>query len=187
MDVGKKKCFRALAKTIQDFSGIHQVRFVVNPQKRVFNGYLEVPSSMILYKESDVDVIRERDEQVAKLLKNPRLASLVRAYLAYLITKDIRRLSLVDGKEIPETLSQLDSEKEFAFFRPELANQGSLFLDGRFKDYVPKYATLEHFFTGLFVKNLLWIESAKEKEKPLSGNNDYKVHFLNEQECSKCR
>ncbi len=124
------------------------MRFVVNPQKGIFNGYLEVPSSMILYKELDVDVMRERDEQVAKLLKNPRLASLLGAYLAYLITKDIRRLSLVSGKEIIETLSQLNSEKEFAFFRPELANQGSLFIDGRLKDYVPKYATLKHFFTG---------------------------------------
>lgn len=36
------------------------------------------------------------------------------------------------------------------------------------------------------MKNLLWIESVKEKEKPLSGNNDYKVHFLSEQERSKC-
>ena len=177
IDIGKKKCFKALTEAVQEFSGVYKVRFVVKTQNIAFEGYLEVPGSMILYRDMNVEVVREKDEQIAKLLKNPKLANLVRAYLAYLITKDIRKMSLYDTEEIPEALTRLDSEREFAFFRPELARQGSLFQGGRLKDYVPQYATLNYFFAGLFVKNLLWKETIKET-KPFSGNNDYRVQFL---------
>jgi hypothetical protein len=102
----------------------------------------------------------------------------VRAYIAYLITKDIWKLSLLKGEEISQTTHELNSEKEFRFFKPDLARQYSLFKDGRLKDYVPDYASLNYFFTGLFVKNLIWTETVKENEKPFTGNTDYKVHFL---------
>ena len=77
----------------------------------------------------------------------------------------------VESEEIPKILPQLDAETEFAYFRPELANQGSLFQDGRLKNYVPKYSTLEYFLTGLFVKNLLWVETTNEKQTAVSENN----------------
>jgi hypothetical protein len=186
-DVGGKKCFMALAKTIKDFSGIFRARFVVNPHKVKYNGYVKVPGSMILFEEWNAEVERERGQQIAELLKNPKLAILVGAYLAYLINKDIRNMSLVNTEDIPEALSQLDSEKEFMFFRPELAKQGSLFKDGRLKDYVPKYSNVNYFFTGLFIKNLLWIETEKKNQTVASGNDDYKIYFPDEQQCSKCR
>ena len=176
---GRKKCFMAIAKTIRDFRGIHKAKFIINPQKLTFDGYLEVPSSMLLLKEPNLEVEIERDEQIANLLKNPKFASLVRAYLAYSITKDIRKMSLLESEEVSEALDELDSEKEFRFFMPDLARKYSLFKDDRLKDYVPEYASLNSFFTGLFVKNLIYIETIKEK-RPSAGNNDYKIHFLEE-------
>ncbi len=179
---GEKKCFMALAKTIKDFSGIRKVRFVAKPQKAEFNGYLETGILDLRTYGDQTNVTIERDEQVANLLKNDKLASLVQAYLAYLITKDIERMSNIGGKNSLEKASILDSEREFAYFRPERANHVSLFRDGVLNDYVPKFATLEYFFTGLFVKNLLYVETRKEEpkieQKVIPENNDYKIEVI---------
>jgi hypothetical protein len=175
---GKKKCFKALDKTIKDFSGIHRVKFFIKPHEIEFNGYVNIPYSKMLVWKSSIEFISKRDEQVAKLLMNPKLASLVRAYLAYLITTDIERLSGVENEEVLKLLPHLESEKEFAYFRPELKNQGSLFQDGQFKNYITKNIPIEHFFTGLFVKNLLWVETTEEKQKAVTEDSDYKVHLL---------
>jgi len=56
------------------------------------------------------------------------------------------------------------SEKELAYFEKRKTSQDSLFKGKRLADFLPKYTSIEYFFTGMFVETLLWHEKSAEKE-----------------------
>jgi hypothetical protein len=181
VDVGEQKCYRALAQTLEDFVGIHKVSFSVKPQELKFEGYLEVPASLLMFGKPKGKFSLFRDEQVDTLLKSEELNQLLNSYIAYLIANDIRRLSLCSQAEVPECLSSLESEREFAYFKPKTAKSGSLFKGNLLKGFVPDYASLAQFFTGMFVKNLLWVSKAivEPEVKIREKTSDYEVKEIN--------
>jgi hypothetical protein len=54
-----------------------------------------------------------------------------------------------------------------------------LFKGGRLKEFFPKFASIEYFFTGMFVENLLWTEKKIEKleEEPKPKIADFEVEI----------
>ncbi|MHA2347732.1 MAG: hypothetical protein ACXACP_13515, partial [Candidatus Hodarchaeales archaeon] len=58
----------------------------------------------------------------------------------------------------------LDSEKELAYFEKRETGSNHLFRGNRLKEYFPKYAGIEFFFTGLFTEKFLWKEVTIDKK-----------------------
>lgn len=54
-----------------------------------------------------------------------------------------------------------------------------LFKGERLKEFFPKYANIEYFFTGMFVENLLWNEKVVKKasEEPKPKISDFEVEI----------
>jgi len=117
-----------------------------------------------------------RDEDITKYLRGKEAASLRDAYIAYLITKDIQRLSRESKDDVKRLLNELESEKELAYFEKRQVGPNPIFKGGRLKEFLPKYAGIEYFFTGMFVENLLWSKKAVKKAKE-TKTSDFEVEF----------
>lgn len=174
--LGKEKCIQALERTVKDFIEIRRARFLLGPLKMKFEGFLESPR-MLLREVPEVQVIRERDMQVAQYLMGREFTILRDSYIAYLALQDIRTLSGESREETERMIPEMESEKELAYLERRDTDTNSIFKHKRLKEFLPKYAGLEYFFTGMFVKNLLWNERIIEKAKEEATTSDFEVEF----------
>jgi len=174
--LGKEKCKNALEQTVMDFVEIRRVKFQVRSLRLKFEWFLESPK-MFMREAPEVDTIREIDTDVAQYLRSKEALLLKKSYIAYLIVHDIHRLSGESKERVKQIVSKLESEKELAYLESKQTEANLLFKDNRLKEFVPENADIGHFFTGMFVKNLLWNEKIIEKKKEEAKASDYEVEF----------
>jgi len=174
--LGEEKCKNALERTVRDFVEIRRVKFQVRSLRLKFEGFLESPK-MFMREAPEVDIIREIDTDVAQYLRSKEALLLKKSYIAYLIVHDIHRLSGESKERVKQIVSKLESEKELAYLESKQTEANLLFKDNRLKEFVPENADIGHFFTGMFVKNLLWNEKIIEKKKEEAKASDYEVEF----------
>ena len=170
----KDKCARALEDTLNGFFNITETRFRIRPLKLKFEGFLESSKNLLPnpFREENESFILVRDEDAAGYLRKEEALTLRNSYIAYLIMKDIERLSFESKEEVQRLLAKLDSEKELAYFEKRQVGSNPLFKNGRLKEFLPEYSGIEYLITGMFVKNLLWKKIA---EKPKETTHDYEI------------
>jgi hypothetical protein len=78
--------------------------------------------------------------------------------------EDFQKLCNLDETEIRAKLPKLKSVTEFAILEKNDNASTSLFSSKGLSRFFPKYESIEYYFTGMFVFNLLW------EKKPV---NDY--------------
>lgn len=174
--LGKEKCKNALEQTVRDFVEIKRVKFQARSLRLKFEGFLESPK-MFMRKAPEVDTIREIDTDVAQYLRSKEALLLKNSYIAYLIVHDIRTLSGESKESIGKMISKLESEKELAYLEGRNVETDLLFKGDRLREYIPKYAGIEYFFTGMFVESLLWNEKIVQKAKEETKPPDFEVEF----------
>lgn len=174
--LGREKCMKALEQTVQDFVDILQAKFQTRHLNLVFEGFLESPPMLMRGIPEDVVITRERDNDAAKYLESKEALALRNSYIAYLAVHDIRILFGASREETEELLPGLESENELAYFEKRQVGVNPLFKGNRLKEFFPKYASIEWFFTGMFVKNLLWHKKAIEKQK--NKIYDFEVEYI---------
>ena len=88
------------------------------------------------------------------------------SYVSYLATHDIFFLtSKKKWSEIDSYLSKLESEKALAFFEKRSIHDKSLFMSGiRLREFFPRFATVEYFFTGMLMEKLLLKENRVDED-----------------------
>lgn len=174
--IGKQKCMKALEQTLKEFTDIQTVCFTIRQLKMQFEGFLEGPR-MLINSPKDGEMVREKDLDVQRNLGDNEAVILRNSYIASLAMNDIEKLSGKNMDEVESLVQTLDSEKELACFEKRQAGVNSLFEGNRLKEYLPKYAKIEYFFTGKFVENLLWHEK-KILVKPDNEIHDFEVEYL---------
>jgi len=97
-----------------------------------------------------------RNAKVVEFLKKPENTMLLNSYIAYLAIYDLNKIAKLTEKELALAQSEIDSEKELAYFEHRKAGTNSLFTKERLKEFFPRYSSIEYVFTGLFVHNLIW-------------------------------
>lgn len=175
--LGREKCGNALEQTTKDFVEIAKVRFHLRRLGMEFEGFLESPR-MLMRKVPESNVVKEKDIEVAKYLESKEAQLLRDSYIAYLIVHDIKELSWESKEETEKLLAGLESERELACLEERQGNPDPLFKGKRLREFLPKYAGIEYFFTGMFVNNLLWVKKKIEKvvEEPIK--TDFEVEYL---------
>ena len=90
------------------------------------------------------------------------------SYVSYLAVHDVSFLTHQNKwSEIDSILSNLESEKALAFFEKRKIQDSPLFIPGtRLKEFFPKFATIEYFFTGMLMEKLLWKKKLKHAKNP---------------------
>lgn len=153
-DLEEERCKRAFAKTVKEFVDIQNVELRVPSASLVFDGFLKrnTPTNSA---EVETKVMRERDNEVARCLEKKEMSTLRDCYIAYLAVKDIYQLSEETAENV-RFFEGLESEKELAYLEGRNINADSLFNGNRLREFLPKYAGTEYFFTGILVENLLW-------------------------------
>jgi hypothetical protein len=153
-DLEEERCKRAFAKTVKEFVDIQNVELRVPSASLVFDGFLKrnTPTNSA---EVETKVVRERDNEVARCLEKKEMSTLRDCYIAYLAVKDIYQLPEETAEDV-RFFEGLESEKELAYLEGRNINVDSLFKGNRLREFLPKYAGIEYFFTGIFVENLLW-------------------------------
>jgi len=83
------------------------------------------------------------------------------SYISYLATHDIFFLtSEKKWSEIDSYLSKLESEKALAFFEKRNIHDKPIFMsEKRLREFFPRFATVEYFFTGMLMEKLLLKEN----------------------------
>ena len=89
------------------------------------------------------------------------------AYVAYLVANDFKRLGNMNEAEIITKIPTLKSVTEMANLEKNTHESMNLFTEKGFSRFFPKYDSIEWYFTGMFVFNMLW------EKKPLKDYNNY--------------
>jgi hypothetical protein len=171
----KERCKRAFAKTVKEFVDIQNVELRVPSASLVFDGFLKrnTPTNSA---EVETKVVRERDNEMARCLEKKEMSTLRDCYIAYLAVKDIYQLPEETAEDV-RFFEGLESEKELAYLEGRNINADLLFKGNRLREFLPKYAGIEYFFTGMFVENLLWNEKPARKAKEETRTPDFEVEF----------
>jgi hypothetical protein len=94
--------------------------------------------------------------RVSSFLESEEAVLLRETYIAYLITEDFQKLSDMSETDIKTKLPILKSVTELARFEKDENGSISLFSEKGLSRFFPKYGSIEYYFTGMFVFNLLW-------------------------------
>jgi len=173
--LGEERVTKALELTFKGFH-VDKVKFHVRSLKMEFEGFLETDLILSSLTSQSEQVIRQRDKEVERYLKRNEALILKNSYIAYLAAQDIDFLSGRDETEVESLLDKLESEEELALLEEKEGIRSQLFKGKRLKEFLPRYADVEYFFTGRFVKNLLWQESVviqKSNNKPSPFEVEY--------------
>lgn len=146
--VGKKTAHQSVADTIQ-----HQIfRYPVNVGEinLKFDSFLIEPNPAfpkISKKKQDIGL-------ADFVSRSPELRN---SYITYLAVHDILYLTSQDKwSERDLHLENFESEKALAFFEKRDIGSKPLFVsETRLKEFLPKFGTVEYFFTGLLMEKLL--------------------------------
>lgn len=165
---GEEKCTETFSQTANSCINLIRAKFRVRPVKLDFEGFMKTtfPVSHILRK-----TVRERDEKFSEYLGTEKALVLRDSYIAYLVMKDLSQLSGENLDYVEGILSKLESEKEFSYLVKN-RDPTPLFKSKKLREFLPKYASIEYFFTGMFVENLLWHENAEKEE-----SHDFEVEI----------
>jgi hypothetical protein len=172
--LGTEKCSKAFDGTVTDFI-LHKARFQVRPIHLTFEGFLKRCDPICMHAYKALTPEYERVEKASEYLKSKENLVLRSSYIAYLAVHNIWQLSGQNFRDI-ESHDSLESETELAYFENRQINSNPLFKGDRLLEFFPEYASIEYFFTGMFVENLLWnkkpIKETKEAKTP-----DFEVEF----------
>jgi DNA-binding MarR family transcriptional regulator len=174
--LGAERTEKALELTVRNFQ-VSRVRFRLRSLGMEFEGFLESPKVLSFANEEEEVIIGE-DREVREYLKTKEAEILRLAYIAYLVVHDIKKLSWESKEETEKLLAGLDSEKELAYLEERQGNPNTLFKGKRLREFLPKYAGIEYFFTGMFVNNLLWVKKKIEKVVEEPTKADFVVEYL---------
>ncbi len=153
--VGKEEAFDRLRETASSFAFIQRVTFELRRQNLKFEGFLRTPmiGAMSIPRPGTMSR-RDRNQEFSEFLATRD--QLLKAYIAYLAVYDIAFLSYLDPGEIKKWIDKLWSEKELAHLEERRIETNSLFSGERLREFFPRCATLNSFFTGMFMEHLLW-------------------------------
>jgi len=98
----------------------------------------------------------EKDPMVVAYLKRKEATLLREAYIAYLIAEDSVGLSKLGQMDVKAKLSKLLSVTELDSFEKDEGCDSPLFSEKSLARFFPTYSSIEYYFTGMFVNNLLW-------------------------------
>jgi DNA-binding PadR family transcriptional regulator len=161
-----------LWKTIDNFNGVQEAEFLIDSFKFNFKSYLE--SDIRLWrKESTMLDMKYRNNILDNYLRNNE--ELRNSYIAYLALLDIRTLTRVANSEIKNYTPKLKSEQEFSLLEDKPLHSYPLFQGGLIKEFFPKYGSIEYFFTGLFLYNLIW---GNLKEEIIHEDFNYQIKYV---------
>jgi hypothetical protein len=146
-------CHEALFRTVQTFNEIEKVEFLVKPFNFRFTGYLESREKLAEKESANLNG-NLRDNTIIDLLR--KTEELKNAYIAYLIAMDIHVFSTIESKDIQYNLPKLKAQSELSFLDGTQNKDANLPYSEAIKNFVPKFSTIEYFFTGLLIYNLLW-------------------------------
>jgi hypothetical protein len=168
--VGKRNFYKALKKTVLGLEGVKEKKTKVTGRKGLewleFTIFVESPEKVISpLSHEEFRQNCEKGNKLRRFLGSNEAVDLRNSYITYLAMRDLETLKRLDTKDcddlLPKLLSNLRSEKELAYFEKRQIGEVSLFRSRRFADFFPKYCTLECFFTGIFIHNLLWEENSE--------------------------
>lgn len=171
--LGHERVVEALNIAVKDCVCLRKARFRIRHLQLEFEGFLR--SVPLFRKTSHGEVLKSRNQKVVNYLKNEDALELRNSYIGYLAVHDIEKLSGRGKEQVENLIPKLDSEKELAYFENKQVKTNQLFKGDRLKEFFPKYAAIEFFFTGMFVDNLLWTKKYIEK-KP--RENAFEVEYL---------
>jgi DNA-binding MarR family transcriptional regulator len=172
--LGEEETVEALESTLKNFQ-VHNVRFRVKPLGMEFEGFLE-GVRLPPIGDGEEEFIFHRNQGVADYLRNEDARMLRDTYIAYLALNDIKRLRWTEKRQLDASLTDLESERELAYFESRQVSSSSLFRGGRIKEFLPKYSRIEYFFTGMFVNNLLW--NKRKVERHNEYTDEFDVEYL---------
>jgi DNA-binding MarR family transcriptional regulator len=159
--IGVNKCIEAFEKTTNNCVNLLKAKFRTRSPNLEFEGFLRNP---FYTSPKERGIALERDIETSEYLKTKEALVLRNSYISYLAVHDIFKLSKESREQVKKLLPSLESEKELAYFEKGKTSQDSLFKGKRLADFLPKYTSIEYFFTGMFVETLLWHEKSAEKE-----------------------
>jgi hypothetical protein len=172
-EIGREKCESAFERTLERFACIIKVRFHIKPLDVRFEGFLKYQPMFPMGPE-DEKYILERDTDVLEFLVSEQTSILKNSYIASLIAEDIKRFH--ETRARLERLPESESEKELGILEGTESSLHPVFEGGRMADFVPKYSSLEHYFTGMFVDNLL--RKKTKVERPKEPAHDFEIEYL---------
>lgn len=158
----EEKAFDLLKEAAKSFRFVQKVTFNLTRLNLEFEGYLRRPPIGRVPIQIPGTVSRkDRNRKFAEFLAANN--KLLKAYISYLAVYDIAFLSYVHPGEVENWIDKLWCERELASFEERPVQTNSLFSGQRLREFFPRYAALNYFFTGLFMESLLWrtIEPAR--------------------------
>jgi hypothetical protein len=103
----------------------------------------------------DGDFSPRNDPLVTSFLESEEAVFLREAYIAYLISEDFQQLCTLNETDIKNKLPTLKSFTEFARLEKNKNGNVSLFSQKGLSRFFPKYGSIEYYFSGMLVFNLL--------------------------------
>jgi hypothetical protein len=176
-------------KTIYEFRGLRKAKFSIKHLKMNFEGYLESPTMVFIKKTQLIDSDFKRDARIFDYLIKPEAKEYRNAYIAYLALHDIEILNVAAIQDLKKLSPVLFAENELALFEKREPRSNFIFNGERLKEFFSKgknlvlierdkkkvlVLSLQSFFWGMFVRNLLWKEE-KPDISDVDANNVEKI------------
>lgn len=145
----------AFDKTLRKCRQLKREEFSIDALDAKFEGFIKW-RSIITSKEETKAIERKRNMVFLSFLKDQNSKELLMSYIAYLIIQDMPKIQGKTKSQIESLVFELQSEKELALLENRQIKSNSLLIANRIGEFFPKYGSVEFFFTGMFVNNLLW-------------------------------
>ena len=156
----EEKCLKILQTTINDFNTeqTEPINAVISPLEFEVTIFHQAPVDNNLLDKPCVEPLFSQylTIDVAKELREP--------YLAYLLQQDLNRIKDMSKKEFGEVFPKLGYLRDLA--RLEKTMLSPTLIKEYVAKFLSKYPSVEFYFVGMFVYNLLWKKSALD-EHPL--------------------
>jgi len=157
------ECLDRLEFTVNNFYVGDKTSFKIEPLELRIETYLNYSGELF----NGVFFPRKARQLVISYLQSEEGVLLREAYIAYLIAEDFQKLCNLNETEIRTKLPKLKSVTEFAILEKNENASTFLFSSKGLSRFFPKCESIEYYFTGMFVFNLLW------EKKPLNDYSDY--------------
>jgi hypothetical protein len=165
--LGSEHVKSALGLAVDSFTGLSLAKFIIRPLNLEFDG--------LITRRWISEGHNNRVEKAVEFLKHKEALELLNSYIAYLAVHDIQKLMEEKKKMADVVPDNLESERELAYFERRDTDSRQLFKEGRIKQFFPKYAQVDFFFTGMLVENLIWHTPTNEAESKLKQETTYEA------------
>jgi hypothetical protein len=161
--LGNAICLEKLESTAKEFFALKEVKLTIKPLDFDVEGFLQLPPPLWMkdaqpkfYHRIGKRCKENRNQKAINFIKKPENLMLLNCYIAYLAIHDLSYVSKLNKDHLYKIHSELDSEKELAYFEEREIGSSSLFSKERIQEFFPKYSGIQYFFTGMFVEHLIW-------------------------------